>query len=443
MLSSLSRQAKGRRRMTKSRLGDDEEQAGGGGLLHRRMLLRGGVLAGGLAGGLGAAFAARAADPIGAASPPTMTRPGAPFTAYGVPAHWRDDIKRSVASPPNARGTGVSRTPIERLEGSITPAGLHFERHHNGVPDIDPAAHTLTLHGLVKQPLVFTLDALMRYPMHTRTAFVECAGNSGGMIAPAPAQATAGLLHGLVSCSEWTGAPLSLLLDEAGVDPSARWLLAEGADAAGMSRSVPLWKCMQDAMIVLYQNGEPIRPEQGFPMRLLLPGFQGNMNVKWLRRLKITADPTFTKDETSRYTELMPDGKARQFMFEMGVKSVITKPSFGLSLSGPGLYEISGIAWSGAGKVAKVEVSADGGKSWAAAALNGPVQDKALTRFRAPWRWAGGTSVLMSRATDEKGNVQPTRADWMAQYAPGQAYQFNAIASWQVGADGGVKHVYA
>ncbi|MDB5459462.1 MAG: soxC, partial [Caulobacteraceae bacterium] len=413
--------------MDEPRLGEDEEQVAGGGLLHRRSLLRGGVLA----GGLGAAFGARAADAIGAGSPPGMTRPGVPFTPYGVPSHWREDIKRSPASPPNARGTGASRTPLERLEGTITPAGLHFERHHNGVPEIDPAAHTLTLHGLVRQPLVFTLDTLMRYPMHSRAAFVECAGNSGGMIAPSPAQASAGVLHGLVSGSEWTGVLLSLLLDEAGVDPAGRWLLAEGGDAAGMSRSVPLWKAMQDAMVVLYQNGEPIRPEQGFPMRLLLPGFQGNMNVKWLRRLKVTAGPTFTKDETSRYTELMPGGKARQFMFEMGVKSVITRPSFGLSLSGPGLYEISGLAWSGAGKVAKVEVSADGGKSWAPAALNDPVQSKALTRFRAPWRWAGAPSLLLSRATDEQGHVQPTRAAWMAMYAPGQGYQFNAIAGWR------------
>ena len=416
-----------------------EEHVAGGGLLHRRMLLRGGVLA----GGLGAAFAARAADSIGAGSPDGMKVPGAPFSGYGVPAHWRGDIKRTIGALPDRPGTGASRTPLERLEGSITPAGLHFERHHNGIPDIDPAAHTLTIHGLIKQPLVFTLDALLRYPMQSRVHFVECAGNSGGMIAPQPAQNTAGGLHGLLSCSEWTGIPVSWLLDEAGIDPRATWLLAEGADAAGMSRSVPLWKCQDDAMIALYQNGEPIRPEQGFPMRLLVPGFQGNMNVKWLRRLKLTAGPTFTKDETSKYTELMPGGKAREFQFGMGVKSIITKPSFGLTLQGPGLYEISGLAWSGAGRVAKVEVSADGGKSWAEAALNGPVQSKALTRFRAPWRWAGAPGMLLSRATDESGDVQPVRAAWLAQYAPGQNYHFNAIAGWQVEAGGSIKHAYA
>ena len=425
--------------MRKSRIGEDEEQAAGGGLLHRRMLLRGGVLA----GGLGAAFAARASDPIGMGSPASMTTPGAPFSTYGVPSHWRGEIKRLIGAVPGRPGTGASRTPLERLEGSVTPAGLHFERHHNGVPDIDPAAHTLTIHGLVRQPLVFSLDTLLRYPMHSRTVFLECSGNSGAMISATPTQATAGALHGLLSGSEWTGVPLAMLLDEAGIDPAARWVLAEGADAAGMSRSVPLWKCMQDAMIVLYQNGEPIRPEQGFPMRLLLPGFEGNINVKWLRRLKLMPGPSFTKDETSRYTELMPSGKAREFMFQMGVKSVITRPSFGLSMSGPGLYEISGLAWSGAGKVAKVEVSADGGKSWAAAALNEPVQSKALTRFRAPWRWTGGPALLMSRASDETGDVQPTRTAWLADYAPGQSYHFNAIHNWAVGADGGITHVYA
>jgi sulfane dehydrogenase subunit SoxC len=422
-----------------ARSGDDGAAVGGS-RLDRRALLKGGVLA----AGLGAApAAARAADPIGPGSPPTMTTPGAGFSGYGVPSHWRGEIKRLIGAVPGRPGTGASRTPLERLEGTLTPAGLHYERHHNGVPDIDPGAHRLTVHGRVKQPLVFTLDALLRYPMVTRTHFVECAGNSGALTAAAPAQQTAGALHGLLSCSEWTGVPVSLLLDEAGVAPGGTWLLAEGADAAGMSRSVPLWKATDDAMIALYQNGEPIRPEQGFPMRLLLPGFQGNMNVKWLRRLKVTDGPTFTRDETSRYTELMPDGKARQFMFEMGVKSVITKPSFGLNLSGPGAYEISGVAWSGAGRVAKVEVSVDGGRRWTPAALTGPVQAKALTRFRAPWQWMGQDAVLLSRATDETGHVQPTRADWLKQYAPGQTYQFNAIAAWAVRADGAVRHVYA
>ena len=414
------------------------EAAAGNGLLHRRALLTGGVLAAG-AGVAGAA----GAEVVGDGSPPTMKTPGAPFSGYGQPSKWRADIQRAFAPAPGRPGTGSSRTPLHLLEGTITPAGLHFERHHNGVPQIDPTQHKLTLHGLVRRPLVFTLEALLQYPMETHHRFVECAGNSGGMTAATPTQATAGALHGLVSNSEWTGVKLSTLLDEAGVQPGADWILAEGADAAGMSRSAPLAKAMGDAMIALFQNGEPIRPEQGFPMRLLLPGYQGNANVKWLRRLKVTKGPTYTKDETSRYSELMPDGKARIFMLEMGVKSVITRPSFGLSMRGPGVYEISGLAWSGAGRIARVEVSADGGKSWAEAALEGPVLPKALTRFRLPWRWSGGPAVLLSRAVDEARERQPTRDAWLAQYAPGQGYHYNAVNAWGVGADGTVTHVYA
>ena len=219
-------------------------------------------------------------------------------------------------------------------------------------------------------------------------------------------------IHGLVGCSDWTGVRLSTLLDEAGVDPAAKWLVAEGADSSGMSRSVPLAKAMDDALLCLYQNGERVRPANGYPLRLLLPGFEGNMNVKWLRRIKLVDAPAMTKDETSKYTVLLKDGKAWQFVFPMEVKSIITRPSPGIALKGPGFYEISGLAWSGNGTIRQVEVSADGGKSWAQAALSGPVLPKAVTRFRAPWRWDGGPAVLQSRATDDTGMVQPTRAQF-------------------------------
>jgi len=283
----------------------------------------------------------------------------------------------------------------------------------------------------------------MRYPMETHIHFVECAGNGGAFSSAQPPQITAGELNGLLSCSEWTGVRLATLLAEAGVAKEGKWVIAEGADAAAMSRSIPLEKCMDDAMIALYQNGEAIRPEQGFPMRLLLPGFEGNMNVKWLRRLNVTDAPVDARDETSHYTELMPSGKARQFMFLQAAKSAIMRPSFGMTMKGPGLYEVSGLAWSGAGRISKVEVSADGGKTWALAMLNGPVLPKALTRFRLPWHWDGSPSILMSRATDETGGAQPTRAAWISQYAPGQGYHFNGIQSWGVEADGTVKNVYA
>ncbi len=417
------------------------EPVAGNGLLHRRFFLQSSAA---LAGAAAAATPALA-DSIGAGSPPTMLKPGAQFNAYGMPSHWRDNIKRIIATnvPPAREVTGSIRTPLQYLEGTITPAGLHYVRNHNGTPDIDPSKHELLIHGMVRQPSIFTVDALMRYPMRTEIHFMECAGNSGGIAGAAtPQQTTAGDLHGLLSCSEWTGVKLSTLLDEVGVDPRATWMLAEGADAAGMSRSVPVWKAMDDAMIALYQNGEPIRPEQGFPMRLLLPGFEGNTNVKWVRRLKLLDGPMYTRDETSRYTELLPDGKAREFMLQMEPKSVILKPSFSVDMQGPGYYEISGVAWSGLGRVRKVDISADGGKTWTEAALTNPVLPKALTRFRLPWMWNGGPAVLMSRTTDEKGRVQPSHAEWLAQYAPRQNFHFNAIQSWAIGANGKVSNVY-
>jgi sulfane dehydrogenase subunit SoxC len=416
------------------------EPVAGNGLLDRRFFLQTGAAIMGATASLGAARA----ESIGAVSPPTMLTPGAGFTGYGVPSHWRDNIQRIVPTgvPPARANTGSSRTPLHMLEGTITPGGLHYVRNHNGTPDIDPEKHQLLIHGMVKQPLEFNLETLLRYPMRSEIHFMECAGNSGGMNAPQAPQQTVGDIHGLLSCSEWTGVKLSTLLDEAGLDPKAPWILAEGADGVGMSRSVPVWKAMDDAMIALYQNGEPIRPEQGFPMRLLLPGFEGNTNVKWLRRLKVLDTPMYTRDETSRYTELMPDGRAREFMLQMEPKSVIVKPSFGMAMRGAGYYEISGLAWSGLGRVSKVEVSADSGRSWAEAALTGPVLPKALTRFRLPWMWNGQPSTLMSRTTDEKGLVQKTHAEWAAQYAPRQNFHFSAIQSWAIAADGKVSNVY-
>jgi sulfane dehydrogenase subunit SoxC len=419
----------------------DEDRVAGNGLMDRRALLRSALFSAGIAAA--GAGIAQADDGAATNAPEWMKTPGRPFSAYGTPSKWQEKVQRVFTLAPGRAGTGVSRTPLHLLEGTITPAGLHFERHHNGVPDIDPEQHELFIHGMVKRPLAFSLDTLLRYPMETRIYFIECAGNSGALNQVQPQQLTAGELNGLLSCSEWTGVKLSTLLGEAGLSSEAKWVIAEGADAAAMSRSIPLEKCLDDAMIALYQNGEAIRPEQGFPMRLLLPGFEGNMSVKWLRRLNVTDAPVNARDETSHYTELMPSGKARQFMFAQATKSVILKPSFGMTMKGAGLYEISGLAWSGADRVAKVEVSADAGRTWALAALNEPVLPKALTRFRLPWKWDGQASTLMSRATDRTGEVQPTRANWVAQYAPGQQYHFNGIQSWGIEADGTVKNVYA
>jgi sulfane dehydrogenase subunit SoxC len=290
---------------------------------------------------------------------------------------------------------------------------------------------------------VFTLEALHRYPMQSRIAFIECAGNSFLLNAPQPQPIGIAATHGLLGCSEWTGVKLSTLLDEAGVDPSAQWVIAEGADAAAMSRSIPLAKAMDDTLVCLYQNGERVRPSNGYPVRLLVPGFEGNMNVKWLRRLKLTTGPAMTKDETSKYTILLRDGKAWQFVFPMEVKSVITRPAPGMTLKGPGLYEISGLAWSGNGSIRQVDVSADGGKSWASAALQGPILPKAPVRFRLPWQWNGSPAVLQSRAHDDTGMVQPTRTAFAAERGLRGIFHYNAIASWRIDEKGEASNVYA
>ena len=420
--------------------GSPVSPAAGNGLLDRRIFLSSGLAALGAAGGL----ALKSSGVAQAEVPPSMQYPGSPLSGYGVPAKYESKVTRElIRSQPGTTGSGASRSPLEALEGMVTPSGLHFERHHSGVPDIDPEQHRLLIHGMVKRPLIFTMDALMRYPMLSRIHFLECSGNSQLMYGPNPPPLRVGELHGLVSGTEWTGVSLRMLLEEAGADPAASWLLAEGADAAAMSRSVPMAKAMDDALIALYQNGERLRPENGYPVRLFLPGYEGNMSVKWLRRIKVTSIPTMTKDETSRYTDLQTDGKSLMFTYPMEVKSVITRPSPGVPLQGPGLYEVSGIAWSGSGTITKVEVSADGGQTWADTALSAPVLPRALTRFRLPWKWSGGPAVVKSRATDSTGEVQPTRDKLVAEHGTNVVFHYNAIQAWSIAPNGEVKNVYA
>jgi sulfane dehydrogenase subunit SoxC len=417
------------------------EIVAGNGLLHRRLFLaKSAALLG--AGGVSLLAARPAgADPLEV--PEWMKAPGTHMSAYGQPSRYENDVQRVVGGTPNVAGSGVSFTPHQRLHGTITPNSLHFERHHSGVPEIDPDRHQLLIHGAVRRPLTFTVDALMRYPTVTRIQFLECSGNSGTNLTPQPPQTPCGVIHGLMSCSEWTGVPLAILMDEAGVDRNAGWVLAEGADAAAMSRSVPLPKIMDDAMIALYQNGERLRPENGYPLRLFLPGYEGNMSVKWLRRLKVVGEPTMTRDETSHYTDVLLNGKALILTYPMEVKSIITTPSTGLALQGPGVYEITGLAWSGSGKIARVEVSADGGRSWADAALSEPVLPKSFTRFRMAWRWNGGPAVIKSRAIDETGAVQPTRDAFVRERGERMNYHNNAIQAWSIAAGGEVSNVYA
>jgi sulfane dehydrogenase subunit SoxC len=427
------------------------EAVAGNGLIHRRALLgRGIALAGAAATGAGASLTGAAAEPL--TLQPWMQEVGAVIPPYQVASRFEKHVVRTVDNPDNVPRNSRARTPHHLVQGIITPNGLHFTICHGGVPDIDPDKHRLVIHGLVKQPLVFTLDALARYPMVSRIGFVECGGNSAPLFSNEPLQENVQALHGLASCSEWTGVLVSTLLEEAGIDPKAKWMIAEGADSPLLHRSVPLKKGLEDAMVALYQNGERIQPGQGYPMRLWLPGYEGNMNVKYLRRIKLTEEPAMSYYEARTYSQVLPDGKAYRFYFLQEVKSFITSPSPGLTLKEPGYYEISGVAYSGTGRITKVMVSADGGKSWAQAALQEPVLPKAFTRFRMPWRWDGGPAVLQSRAWDEGGNVQPTRAELVAHRGqtskppsvlafPSQ--HFNAITSWAVDNKGSVRHVYA
>ncbi len=374
---------------------------------------------------------------------PWMEKPGAPFSNYGEPAAHERHVIRWTMVNDKALGNGVSWTPLQNLEGIFTPNGLHFERHHNGVPQIDPKQHKLLIHGLVNNSLVFTLEDLLRYPMHSCYCFLECGGNSNAAWHSEPIQTAVGYFHGMASCSEWTGIPLKLLLDEAQVKGRAKWLIVEGADASMMQVSIPLDKALDDCLLALYQNGERIRPENGYPMRLIVPGWEGVLNVKWVRRIHLAAQPVMARNETAKYTELLPSGKARQFTYVMEVKSLITQPSFGYKLPQPGIYQITGLAWSGRGKIAQVEVSADGGKTWLEAELQEPVLSKCFTRFRIPWQWQGQEAILQSRATDETGARQPAREHLLAARGQHGYFHYNAIVSWEISAQGEIKHVYA
>jgi sulfane dehydrogenase subunit SoxC len=382
---------------------------------------------------------------IGANFPTWMKTPGKPDVGYGQPVSHESHVqKRPQAIVPQTSGFTLWHTPIESQRGTITPNGLHFGVHHNGIPDIDPARHELLIHGLVDRPLTFSMERLLRYPMVSRILFLECSGNTAAnALSPFARDESCQELFGQVSGSEWAGVPLRILLQEAGIKTSAKWAIAEGADGGSHARSIPISKLMDDAMLAIYQNGERLRGAQGYPLRLLLPGWEGNTNVKWLHRLELSNAPAHTKDESGLYTEFLADGRIGRFSFPMYVKSVITHPSGTQLLREKGFYEIYGLAWSGSGKIAGVEVSADNGKSWAAAELQGPPLDKALTRFSIPWRWDGRPTVLLSRAVDERGLKQPTRDEWKSRYASHSFNHYNAIQTWRIGRDGRVENVYA
>ncbi len=336
-----------------------------------------------------------------------------------------------------------SKTPLDKLVGVITPSDLHYERSHSGVPSLDPAKHRLMIHGLAKRPLVLTVDDLKAMPSVSRIAFIECSGNGWENWKKADENLTVQHTHGLISTHEWTGVPLNFLIDLVGKDRESTWMLAEGSDAAGMARSIPLTdEIMSEAMVAYAQNGEPLRPAHGFPLRLLIPGWEGNLSVKWLRRLKFGDQPFMTRWETARYTSLMPNGKARQFQLRQEINSVITSPS-GMMEIKPGYNRITGLAWSGHGKINRVEISTDAGETWQDAQLNHPVLPKAQARFQMDWEWDGKPAKILSRATDEKNNVQPDRKTLIDQMGTNALFHYNAQQTWSIDAQGRVRNVLA
>ncbi len=415
----------------------------------RRSFLRGSLLAAGAA--MAAPLAARAADgdPAIVQPQPWSTAPGQPVAVhpYGLPSRHESQLqRREMRGLAKVGGNSATFTPLQGLFGIITPSGLHYERHHQGWPDIPPSQHrlmiTAALPGMLKQARVYTMDDLLRLPPVSRVHFLECGGNTGfewgNALLP-----TVQYTHGLLSCSEFTGVPLRLLLEHCGVDwRRARYVLAEGADGASLTRTIPMELVESGEVLVAYgQNGEMLRPENGYPLRLVVPGVQGISWVKWLRRIEVGDQPYGSREETVQYVDLLPDGQHRQYASVQECKSVITSPSGGQSLLTHGYFNVTGLAWSGRGKIQRVDVSFDGGRNWQTARLDGLVLNKALTRFHIDWRWDGQEAVLQSRAIDDTGYVQPAYRQLRAVRGSQSINHNNAIQSWQVMPNGEVNNV--
>jgi sulfane dehydrogenase subunit SoxC len=419
----------------------------------RRRFLKNGAALAGLAVGV--------TRPAGAqmSAPESAVKISADVRAYGERSHFETAIRLGAPGLYDPAPAGYHRdfglrTPIQDSVGIITPASLHFYIGHGyEPPDIDPAEHKLLIHGMVDNPLIFTMNDLKRLPSVTRAHFLECNANSTpggptGKFRDDPS-ATAQDTHGYTSCSLWTGVPLSILLKKAGVQADAKWIIGEGSEKGKHTKSIPIEKAMDDVLVAYGQNGEALRPHQGYPIRLLVPGWEGINNVKWLRRIKLVNEPYMGMWESTKYPSLRPDGLSRWFQFEMGPRSVITRPSGGQRLPGPGFYEISGLAWSGGGAVRKIEVSTDNGKSWKEAEIQSAVSPKAHVRFGFGWEWNGEETILQSRCVDERGEQQPSVVElakfWKVEpeffkttgTIPGH---FNAIQPWKINGDGSVQN---
>ena len=412
----------------------------------RRDFIRNAFLAAGAAVAAPAVARAQpAGDPAILELPEWTSSLGLPVAThpYGMPSRYeRGLVRRESPGLTRVGGSSVSFTPLQGLFGIITPSGLHFERHHQGWHDIDPNRHRLMINGLVKTPAVYTMDDIMRLPSVSRLHFIECGANTGmewGNVAVPTVQYT----HGMIACSEFTGVPLNLILDMCGVDyKKGRFILAEGADGSSMTRTIPMEMVESGEVLVAYgQNGEMLRPENGYPLRLVVPGVQGVSWVKWLRRIEVGDMPYGTKDEAIHYIDLMPDGLHRQYSSIQEVKSVITSPSGGQILLDKGFHSITGLAWSGRGKITRVDVSVDGGINWMPTRLEEPVVSKALTRFNVDWTWDGKPAILQSRAVDDTGHVQPSYGQLRAVRGTSSIYHNNAIQSWKVEESGEVSNV--
>ncbi len=410
----------------------------------RRFLKNGAALAGLAVGGIRPA----SGETTGSDKPESRPKD---LHEYGERSRFETAVRTPSEAKPYSFYVKQRLTPLQDSVGIITPSALHFFNSHGyEPPDIDPRQHRLMIHGMVDRPTTLTVDEIKRLPSVSRVHFVECAGNSSpSHLKEKTDRGTIQPLHGWTSCSEWTGVPLSLLLKEAGLQKGGSWIVAEGAEEGKHTKSIPIEKAMDDVMVAFGQNGEAVRPEQGYPLRLVVPGWEGINNVKWLRRIKVVDQPYMAKMESTGYPALRPSlkGKALWFNFEMGVKSVITFPSDSHQLAGPGFHEISGLAWSGKGTIRRVEVSTDGGKTWKEAEIQLPVHRIAHTRFRLPWTWNGEETVLQSRASDDQGEVQPTLDDLAKLWGVGQDYwqtttnivnHFNPIQAWRITRDGSV-----
>lgn len=411
----------------------------------RREFLRGAFLAAAAAVTPAKAGAqSREGDPAILELPAHSRALGQPVAArpYGEPSAYEKNLQRRQSPGLTQVGqASVSFAPLQGFFGVVTPNGLHFERHHQGWWDIDPSMHRLMVMGLVKQAKVYTMDDLLRLPSVSRIHFIECGANTGmewGNVSVPTVQYT----HGMLSCCEFTGVKLSTLLDDCGFDKrTGKFILAEGADGASLTRTIPMDRALDDVMVAWAMNGEMLRPENGYPLRLVAPGIQGVSWVKWLRRIKVGDEPFGSREEALHYVDLMPDGTLRQYTWIQECKSVITSPSGGQVLLDKGYYNVTGLAWSGRGRVKRVDVSADGGRNWRTARLETPVLAKALTRFNIDWVWDGRPAILQSRALDESGFVQPRINQLRAVRGTRSIYHNNAIQSWKVEEGGEVNNV--